>query len=470
MTAYHYLYLVLIGLVIIGWGSRVYAEENVTIYGETPSSSTSSSTSASSSTASDTANTSTTHHKKKKKPVPEDATETAAASTAPPHTTSTAKKKLASHHGTPSSVTPFVAPPGTPPPATFSAAVTTPSASTQTGAITVTKSTPTSQTQITISAPPVPPPPPVGASDKPEVETGLPVARPGSKSYSPGLSSGGGVSRGNYPASIFPLPGIPVTSAAGSYVHDKNALGDFPFTDFEHRARTYPWKTNIVTTIFWIGEGSTPISSTDNVASAWDEDWRANNNGTDTPDARDGYFPAHHGATINPFYVALPFNDLAFPEKARRWLPSGWYRPPRDGKQVSACQHRWVEIKNAQGEICYAQWEDVGPLRYDHAEYVFGSDRPDTYTSGGLDRAGLDVSPAVAQYLSINGKNQITSWRFVDDADVKPGKWLQYDEEAVLFKAIRANKDLLPIERARAPIDDPDEIDSSQKKLNKAKG
>ena len=68
-------------------------------------------------------------------------------------------------------------------------------------------------------------------------------------------------------------------------------------------------------------------------------------------------------------------------------------------------------IKNAQGRSCFAQWEDVGPLRYDHAEYVFGDERP---IGLGDDHAGLDVSPAVAQYLGITGKNRITSWRFVD--------------------------------------------------------
>jgi hypothetical protein len=212
------------------------------------------------------------------------------------------------------------------------------------------------------------------------------------------------------------------------------------------------------------------------VSSAWDEDWRDNNGGNDTPGERtesapNGYGPAHHAANVNPFYVALPFNDLAFPDKARRWLPAGWYRPPgRDGKQVSACQHRWVEIKNAQGDVCYAQWEDVGPLRYDHAEYVFGDERP---IGLGNDHAGLDVSPAVFEYLGLDErKTNVTSWRFVDDADVQPGAWLKYDEEALLFRAIRASndKDILPIERARAPISDPDDIDSSQKKLSKAKG
>ena len=184
--------------------------------------------------------------------------------------------------------------------------------------------------------------------------------------------------------------------------------------------------------MFWIGEGGSNISSTDNVRSAWDENWRSTNRGNDSPNDRNGFATAEHASTVNPFYVALPFNDLAFPDKAREWLPAGWYRRPKDGKQVSACKDRWVWIKNARGHSCFAQWEDVGPLRYDHAEYVFGSDRPDTYT-----RAGLDVSPAVAQYLGIDeNKRAITSWRFVDDEDVPPGAWLKYDEQAVIYTAL----------------------------------
>ena len=335
--------------------------------------------------------------------------------------------------------------------------------------VTVTKSAGDMGTQITISAPASSTHPAGG----PEVDTGLPVARhsaipPDGSTTSPHQSAT------TYQiASAFPIS--PAISTLGSYTpvgHVKNPVDNFVFTNFNRRARnTYPWKLDIITTVFWIGE-NTPnnISTTDNIASAWDQDWRSNNGGTDTPNDREGYFPANHAARMNPFYVALPFNDLAFPDKARHWLPAGWYRPPRDGKQVSACKDRWVEIKNAQGETCYAQWEDVGPLRYDHAEYVFGDERPDTYT-----RAGLDVSPAVADYLNITGRNRLTRWRFVDDADVQPGMWLKYDEEALIFKAMHdiKNEDptrVLPIQRATAPIDDDNDSDANKKRLNAAKG
>jgi hypothetical protein len=414
----------------------------VTIYGAASSSASSAADSPSStaSTSTSSAATPKKHHK----------TSTATASASSANPAKTTKKKT--HHPAVTTTITVPAADAESPPAEITVPPTAPL---NPAPITITKSTPTSQTQMTISAP-APVPPPDASIAKPEVDTGLPIARPGSKTYH---------------MATFPLPPvIPVTTAAYG---QKNSLDEFPFSNFPHTAKnSYPWKINIVTTIFWIGEGSTPISTTDNVASAWDEDWRGSNGGTDTPNARDGFAPAHHIATINPFYVALPFNDLAFPDKARRWLPAGWSRPPRNGKPVSACQHRWVEIKNAQGDVCYAQWEDVGPLRYDHAEYVFGDERPDTYTSMGIDHAGLDVSPAVADYLGISDRNHLTRWRFVDDADVQPGAWLKYDEEALLFKAIRDSKDstVLPIERARAPINDQDDIDANQKKVSKAKG
>ena len=300
------------------------------------------------------------------------------------------------------------------------------------------------KTVLVGSAPAANPVTPVSASTSttgavPAVETGLPVARyPGmgtpikgvstyipAKMTLPGAKSSSATSA-HQPvfASTFPGSVIPATSTATGLYSNPNQTGsrsssDFVFTNYEKKVTNrYAWKTGIITTMFWIGEGSTPMSSTNNVQSSWDEDWLPNNHGSDSPYNRNGYAAGGHASTLNPFYIALPFNDLAFPDKAHDWVPRSWRRPPKDGKQVSACKDRWIEIKNAQGHICYAQWEDVGPLRYDHAEYVFGPERP---IGLGDDHAGLDVSPAVAQYLGIDGKNRITSWRFVDDEDVRPG-------------------------------------------------
>jgi hypothetical protein len=186
----------------------------------------------------------------------------------------------------------------------------------------------------------------------------------------------------------------------------------------------YPWKKDILSSIFWIGGSQ---------ASAWNQNWRDRNGGSDTPGDRseassNGFGPNHHAADVNPFYVALPFNDLAFPDQAQKWLPAGWARATTDGAPASACQHRWVEIKNAQMDVCYAQWEDVGPGHADDAEYVFGSQPPRS-------QPGICISPAVAAYLNTKDKASI-QWRFVEARDVQPGAWLKYDEEAVLFRAL----------------------------------
>jgi hypothetical protein len=308
----------------------------------------------------------------------------------------------------------------------------------------------------------------------PLVETGLPVAHysgisapiPGVSTYQPAVHT--------YLASNVPLGGAPLaTTAVTSYSVPSRPppppLSDFSFTNpIRVLHNIYPWKTYIITTKFWIGEGSTPISSTTNVESSWDEEWEQKNHGSDNPYDRDGYASGNHASTLNPFYCALPFNDLAFPDKARLWLPRGWYRHPVDGRQVSACKDRWVEIKNSRGDICYAQWEDVGPLRYDHAEYVFGNERP---TGLGDDHAGLDVSPAVYDYLGLSDRNRYTSWRFVDEADVRPGAWLKLDEQAVIFTALEQLKNRplpsAPIQRSSEPIDDPS-LESNKKKVESA--
>ncbi len=208
---------------------------------------------------------------------------------------------------------------------------------------------------------------------------------------------------------------------------------------------SFPWKKGVVTTVFWIGEGAIGDGSTTQVSSAWDQNWRDNNGGVDTPGSRDGYGPAGHAFQVNPFYVALPFNDLAWPDLAKEWVPTNWKRPSKNSRRVSGCRGRWVQIKNAAGKSCFAQWDDVGPGRTDAVEYVFGDDDAGS-------RPGLDISPAVAQYLGIDGR-AITSWRFVDEEDVKPGEWLKYNEMALLYRAINEAKSPAVAPVAPAPTE-----------------
>ncbi len=189
---------------------------------------------------------------------------------------------------------------------------------------------------------------------------------------------------------------------------------------------SYPWKKDITAALFWIGEDGSK-------GSAWDPNWTKTNGGADAPDSRNGFVSADHAGRVNPFYIALPFNDLTFPDKAKDWVPHSWRRAPEEGKTVSACKDRWVWIKNSMGRSCFAQWEDVGPSGNDDAEYVFGSEPPKA-----KGKPGISLSPAVAQYLGIGDANDpgVVAWKFVDEQDVPPGQWLKYDEQALIFAAM----------------------------------
>ena len=195
---------------------------------------------------------------------------------------------------------------------------------------------------------------------------------------------------------------------------------------------SYPWKTNIITTYFWIGDNKTKYSPSGNFKSAWDTRWQKNFGGDDCPENRVGYRPAKFFPGLNPFYVALPYNDVAHPEK-RHLIP--WFDPtnPPKSKWASVLRGRWVAVLY-RGRFAFGTWEDVGPFRTDHAEYVFGNERPKTPTG-----AGLDVSPAIRDYLGLSGRN-ITHWRFVDDDEVPPGPWIDYGEIALVARIIRENK------------------------------
>ena len=187
----------------------------------------------------------------------------------------------------------------------------------------------------------------------------------------------------------------------------------------------YPWHTNVMSKLIWIGQDGKK-------ASAWDANWMRDFNGADTPQERNGYSPAGHACGRNPFYVSLPFNDLAHADLAQKWLPKGWSRAARNGTPVSACKDRWVDLKNARGDDCLAQWEDAGPHGDDRASYVFGADAPRE------DVSGIGLSPAVAAYLQMTSDARWVSWRFVDESNVRPGPWLKLDEQAVMYTAMHA--------------------------------
>jgi hypothetical protein len=188
----------------------------------------------------------------------------------------------------------------------------------------------------------------------------------------------------------------------------------------------FPWKKEIVTTIFWIGEKPAPNNPVPNRVSSWDPDWTKNYGGVDDPNPanRSNYIPVKFTPRQNPFYCALPYNDKAregHRPEAPRVVP--WFNEAYQGPAVSTCKGRWIAIRKGN-RVAYAQWEDAGPFRTDHWQYVFGNERPKPNLNKG---AGLDVSPAVRDYLGLQSTD-VTDWRFVDFKEVPRGPWSNLGE------------------------------------------
>ena len=101
-----------------------------------------------------------------------------------------------------------------------------------------------------------------------------------------------------------------------------------------------------------------------------------------------------------------------------------WFRQNFVQEGHTVCKDRWIAIARG-GKICYAQWEDCGPFRTDHYQYVFGNEKPRPNLNGG---AGLDVSPAVRDFLGMPNGSDITSWRFVELNEVPAGPWQLYGD------------------------------------------
>jgi hypothetical protein len=188
----------------------------------------------------------------------------------------------------------------------------------------------------------------------------------------------------------------------------------------------FPWKRSIVTTVFWIGEKPSENNPVPNKSSSWDKEWSKSYGGLDDPNRanRSGFIPVKFTPRQNPFYCALPYNDKAAtghrPE-APRVVP--WFKEAYQGPGVSVCKDRWIAIRKGN-KIAYAQWEDAGPFRTDHWQYVFGNERPKPNLNKG---AGLDVSPAVRDYLGLS-ETDVTDWQFVDFKDVPRGPWSNLGE------------------------------------------
>ena len=224
-------------------------------------------------------------------------------------------------------------------------------------------------------------------------------------------------------ARVGALLGIAVLAAS---LATYNALSPDHTPETKHevkaeRHEAYSIHRNITATIFWVGEAATQDNDfIHNSASAWLDDWQAAYGGVDDPNNRCGWLPCGFTPKENSFYFALPYNDLhddGSRKASARNIP--WYGKVIDANPTSVVKNHWIKItlQKATGEkTAYAQWEDAGPFVYDDFDYVFGDGKPTS------NRAGLDLSPATASYLGINGRGAV-SWQFVDDLEVPDGPW-----------------------------------------------
>jgi hypothetical protein len=183
------------------------------------------------------------------------------------------------------------------------------------------------------------------------------------------------------------------------------------------------WRRGITASVFWVGEKASERNPTPNHASAWDPNWQINYGGVDHPSSRSGYLPAGFKPRMNPFYVALPYDDLAPGDEpnaqAAHVVP--WYWKAYKGPWSSTCKGKWLAI-HYRGKVCYAQWEDCGPFHADDWQYVFKGHAPKPNPNG---NAAIEVSPAVRDFLAIRSGYRV-SWKFVQQDEVPNGPWSQW--------------------------------------------
>ena len=190
----------------------------------------------------------------------------------------------------------------------------------------------------------------------------------------------------------------------------------------------HPWRKNITATVFWIGETPTQNNPVPNNKSSWDTAWQENFGGFDNPDPTQrtqDFCPRGFIPRLNPFYVALPYNDCVSSRQhkpeAARVIP--WFHQDFVRSGASVCKGKWVQIFY-RGRYCFAQWEDCGPFNTEDWSYVFGSSPPKNTSNK---NAGIDISPAVRDYLGFKGGDSV-HWRFVDVRRIPRGPWSKYGE------------------------------------------
>lgn len=108
-----------------------------------------------------------------------------------------------------------------------------------------------------------------------------------------------------------------------------------------------------ITSFFWVGEESGPENDNiANYASTWDDYWMEHFGGIDSSTDRCDYLPCSFTPEENPFYFALPYNDLGNNDKRKESSKNiPWYDD--EGNKKSILKNKWIEIKyNNKYTIC----------------------------------------------------------------------------------------------------------------------
>lgn len=158
------------------------------------------------------------------------------------------------------------------------------------------------------------------------------------------LVSGWAVGQTQPSTSTVKTSGVPLASA-GAAAGPKVFAPSLPRTAYTR----YPWKTDIVATVFWAGEMPTANNPTPNHQSSWDVNWAKNFGGYDNPDPAQrtaDFTPKGFTPGLNPFYVALPYNDcLSYkkhkPEAAKiiPWFKTSFVKPGRSVLRGNMARH-----------------------------------------------------------------------------------------------------------------------------------
>jgi hypothetical protein len=209
-------------------------------------------------------------------------------------------------------------------------------------------------------------------------------------------------------------------SSKGIY-REKTTVKNYASLSDEKNNFEYPIHKNIIATVFWVGEGESDENEyISNADSAWDDKWLEHFGGVDEPTNRLDFKPAKFEPKENFFYFALPYNDFYDngSRKAEAYSVVYWSAERNWSDNESMLKNRWIKISR-NNKTAYAQWEDAGPFLYDDYKYVFGNEKPQNKI---LEKAGIDLSPAIAEYLEIEGSG-LVNWSFVDYSDVPNGPW-----------------------------------------------